>query len=70
MHRPTEAECRKARVIARRDDDPLSVCAYQVCRWYRGQVFNRRDAEMALAAIRNAPGVELQRGEPEQGASR
>ncbi len=49
---PTEAEFRACRVLAERDDQ-FSEFAYQVCRWYRGQMFIRDDAEKALVAIRN-----------------
>jgi hypothetical protein len=52
MKLPTEAEFRDARVLAERDDD-FSELAYQVCRWYRGQMFIRDNAEKALLAMRN-----------------
>jgi hypothetical protein len=56
MTPPTEEEFRKARSIANEDDHPMSEGAYQICRWFRGQMFLRDEAETALTALRATDG--------------
>jgi len=53
MSPPTEDEFRIARDIAADETAPMTEEAYQVCRWFRGQMFLRKEAQRALVAIRN-----------------
>jgi hypothetical protein len=51
--RPTYDEFVIAREKAK-EPSPEGESAYQVCRWYRGQMFYRATAELALRRIREA----------------
>jgi hypothetical protein len=51
--RPTYDEFCVARHLANTRDDDLGKFAYQVCRWYRGSMFIRQEAEIALKHIRS-----------------
>lgn len=51
--RPTYDEFCVARHLANTLDTDLGKFAYQVCRWWRGNMFIRAEAEIALAHIRD-----------------
>jgi hypothetical protein len=55
IERPTEEEFLEARRQAQREGLIDADNAYQVCRWYRGQIFLREDAEKWLREFRRAP---------------
>jgi hypothetical protein len=54
MKPPTQAEFETARQLAKVDESAKGEDAYQVCRWFRGEVFYRSQAEVALKKIRTA----------------
>jgi hypothetical protein len=51
MKPPNAQEFKSARLLAEWADEEGEE-AYQVCRWYRGQMFLREKAEKALSRIR------------------
>jgi hypothetical protein len=56
IERPTKEEFLVARAQAQREElIDAADNAYQVCRWFRGQIFLREDAEKWLTEFRRAP---------------
>lgn len=54
MKQPTYEEFCVARHLSNTRADDVGGRAYQVCRWYRGSMFIRQEAEIALREIRAA----------------